>query len=97
MPKCDGKCIHIFLIIMCVCRAQSQTEKWYGVAAATQKVVRHSPDQPYCLQLGSHWELNPMPPTLGVDALTTELRLPCSNPSTCTVQVHVHVLMPERI
>ena len=26
--------------------------------------------------MGSHWESNPRPPTLAVDALTTELRLP---------------------
>ena len=25
--------------------------------------------------MGSHWESNPRPPTLAVDALTTELRL----------------------
>ena len=31
--------------------------------------------------MGSHWESNPRPPTLAVDALTTELRLPCSNPA----------------
>ena len=30
--------------------------------------------------MGSHWESNPRPPTLAVDALTTELQLPCSNP-----------------
>ena len=29
----------------------------------------------------SHWESNPRPPTLAVDALTTELRLPCSSPA----------------
>ena len=31
--------------------------------------------------MGSHRELNPRPPTLAVDALTAELRLPCSNPA----------------
>ena len=31
--------------------------------------------------MGSHWESNPKPPTLAVDALTTELHQPCSNPA----------------
>ena len=30
--------------------------------------------------MGSHWDSNPRPPTLAVDTLTTELRLPGSNP-----------------
>ena len=30
--------------------------------------------------MGNHWESNPRPPTLAVDALTTELDYPASNP-----------------
>ena len=32
--------------------------------------------------MGSYWESNPMPLTLAVDVLTTELRLTLQQPST---------------
>ena len=54
---------------------------WWQATGGKQLVVNQDRNIPKKKCMGSHWESNPRPPTLAVDTLTTELRLPCSNPA----------------